>query len=113
MAKHALRYLKHTMDMELCYDGNDNNGDLVFHGFSDADWSCDIDTSRLTSGYVFIANHGAIGWASKQQSMDALLTTESEYIGLSIAGQHLAWLCTFFAELGHPQELPTDLGNET
>jgi hypothetical protein len=39
--------------------------DLVFHGFSDTDWSGDIDTSRSTSGYVFIANHGEIGWASK------------------------------------------------
>ena len=44
--------------------------------------------------------------------MVALSTTESEYIGLSIAGQHLAWLRTFFAELGHPQEQPTDLGND-
>ena len=112
MAKRALRYLKHTMDMDLCYNGNDVNSDLIFHGFSDADWSGDIDTSRSTSGYVFIANHGAIGWASKRQSMVALSTTESEYIGLSIAGQHLAWLRTFFAELGHPQQLPTDLGND-
>ena len=112
MAKRALQYLKHTMDMDLCYDGNDVNGDLVFHGFSDADWSGDIDTSCSTSGYVFIANRSAIGWASKQQSMVALSTTESEYIGLSIAGQHLAWLHTFFAELGHPQQLPTDFGND-
>ena len=112
MAKHALRYLKHTMGMELCYDGNDINSDLVFHGFSDADWPGDTDTSRSTSGYVFIANHGAIGWASKRQSMVALSTTESEYIGLSIAGQHLAWLHIFFAELSLPQELPTDLGND-
>ena len=79
MAKCALRYLKHTMDMELCYNGNDVNGDLVFHGFSDADWSGDIDTSHSTSGYMFITNHGAIGWASKRQSMVALSTTESEY----------------------------------
>jgi hypothetical protein len=43
--------------------------------------------------------------------MVALSTTESKYIGLSIAGLHLAWLCTFFAELGYPQQLPTDLGN--
>ncbi|KAF8550008.1 hypothetical protein OG21DRAFT_1420377, partial [Imleria badia] len=31
---------------------------------------------------------GAITWFSKQQSMVALSTTESEYIGLSNAGQY-------------------------
>jgi hypothetical protein len=44
--------------------------------------------------------------------MVALSTTESEYIGLSIASQHLAWLCTFLPEFGHPQQLPTGLGND-
>ena len=41
--------------------------------------------------------------------MVALSTTESEYIGLSNAGQHLAWLRTFFDEIGHPQKGPTQL----
>ena len=29
MAKRALRYLKHTMDMELCYNDNDINGNQM------------------------------------------------------------------------------------
>ena len=41
--------------------------------------------------------------------MVALSTTESEYIGLSNAGEHLAWLRTFFDEIGHPQKGPTQL----
>jgi hypothetical protein len=41
--------------------------------------------------------------------MVALSTTESEYIGLSNAGQHIAWLRTFFAELRHTQKEPTVL----
>ena len=41
--------------------------------------------------------------------MVALSTTESEYIGLSNAGQHLAWLRTFFNKIGHPQKGPTQL----
>ncbi len=68
-----------------------------------------MDTSRSTSGYVFISNQGAIGWASKRQSMVALSSTESEYIGLSNAGQHLAWLRTFFTEIGHIPNRPTEL----
>ena len=34
---------------------------------------------------------------------------ESEYIGLSNAGQHLAWLRSFFDEIGYPQKAPTEL----
>jgi hypothetical protein len=41
--------------------------------------------------------------------MLALSTTKSEYIGLSNAGQHLAWLRSFFDEIGHPQKGPTQL----
>ena len=83
--------------------------DMDFHGYTDADWSGDPDTSKSTSGYVFITNRAAVSWASKRQSMVALSSTESEYIGLSAAGQHLQWLRTFFEELGHPQMGATEL----
>jgi hypothetical protein len=109
LAKHALRYLKGTRDMVLVYDGADISIDLDFHGYTNADWSGDVDTSHSTSGYVFISTQGAIGWSSKRQSMVALLTTESKYIGLSNAGQHLAWLRTFFEDVGHAQTGPIKL----
>lgn len=63
--------------------------------------------TRSTSGYVFIASRGAIGWSSRRQSMVALSSTESKYIGLANAGQHLAWLRSFFEELGQPENDPT------
>ena len=47
--------------MELCFDGNDVGMDMSFHGYSDADWSGDPDTSRSTSGYIFIMVQGAVG----------------------------------------------------
>ena len=109
MAKRALQYLKGTANMELHFDSSDVSMDMHFHGYSDVDWSSDPDTSCLTSGYVFISNHGAISWASKRQTLVALSLTESEYIGLSNAGQHLAWLHIFFTEIGHSQEIPTNL----
>lgn len=112
LAKRCLRYLKATEEMELKFDGADVGLDMSFHGFVDADWSGDPDTSRSTSGFVFISNRGAIGWASKRQTMVALSSTESEYIGLCYAGQHLAWLRTFFEDIGHRQTDPTDLFND-
>ena len=108
-AKHVLRYIQATKNMELCFTGTELSTDMDFHGYSDAGWSQDPDNSCSTSSFVFISNHGAISWSSKQQSMAALSTTESEYIGLSNAGQHLAWLQAFFDEVGHTQKALTEL----
>jgi len=93
----------------LHYNRSDVNKDMDFHRYSDADWSWDLDTLCSTSSYIFILNGAAIGWSSKLQSMVALSTTESKYIGLNLAGQHLAWLHTFFKEIGHPQRSPTKI----
>jgi hypothetical protein len=108
-AKRGLRYMQYTRELELVFNGSDVSGDLDFHRFSDADWSGDEDTSRSTSGYAFISGRGTLGWSSKRQNMVVLSSTESEYIGLSNAGQHLAWLRTFFAELGYERTGPTEL----
>ena len=92
--------------MELQYDRNDISMDMDFHRYSDAGWSQDPDNSHSTFGFIFLNNCGVISWLSKHQAMVALSTTESEYIGLSLAGQHLAWLQTFFEDIGHPQKEP-------
>jgi hypothetical protein len=55
LAKHALRYLKGIQDMVLVYDGADISIDVDFHGYTNANWSGNVDTSRSTSGYVFIS----------------------------------------------------------
>ena len=109
LAKRVLRYLEKTRDWCLVYDGADAGMDLDFHGYTDADWGGCNDTSKSTSGFVFISSRGAIGWSSKRQSMVSLSSTESEYIGLANAGQHLAWLRSFFEELGRPQAGATEL----
>ena len=95
--------------MELQFDGTKLFMDLDFHGYFDAGWFQDSDNSHSTSSFVFISNYRAISWSSQLQSMVALSTMESEYIGLSNAGQHLAWLQSFFKEIRHLQKAPTEL----
>ncbi|KAJ3507815.1 hypothetical protein NMY22_g16815 [Coprinellus aureogranulatus] len=112
LAKRCLRYLQATKDMELVYDGTADSKDMTFFGFVDAAWSDDTDTSRSTGGYVFMSNGAAVGWSSKRQQMVALSSTEAEYISMCAAGQHLAWLRTFFEDIGHPQADPTTLFND-
>ena len=108
-AKCVLYYMQATTDMELQYDGNDVSVNMDFHGYSNAGWSQNPDNSCSPSGYLFLSNCGAISWSSKQQSIVALSTTESEHIRLSLVGKCLTWLCTFFEEIGHPQRGPTTL----
>ena len=87
-AECTLHYLQFAKDQVLTYKGDDPPT-LTFMGYSDADWSGDDDTSRSTSGYVFMACSGAIGQSSKRQTLIAMSSMESEYIGLSNARLHL------------------------
>ncbi|KAJ3527698.1 hypothetical protein NMY22_g9685 [Coprinellus aureogranulatus] len=112
LAKRCLRYLQATKNMELRFDGSAKTKDMTFFGYVDAAWSDDVDTSRSTGGYVFITSNGALGWSSKRQPIVALSSTEAEYISMCFAGQHLAWLRTFFEDIGHPQQGPTTLYND-
>ncbi|XP_074297742.1 secreted RxLR effector protein 161-like [Silene latifolia] len=71
--KRIMRYLRGTSDIVLCLQG----GDLRLKGYSDADWSGDLDESKSTSGYAFILSGGAISWCSKKQDCIALSTMEA------------------------------------
>ncbi|POM64563.1 Integrase catalytic core protein [Phytophthora palmivora] len=57
------------------------------HGirFSDADSAGDLSDRKATSGYLFQVAGGPISWGSKKQSSVSLLTSEAEYIALSLA----------------------------
>ncbi len=41
---------------------------------------------------TFLIDGGEISWSSKQQEIIALLTTEAEYIALTIAAKEALWL---------------------
>ena len=68
-------------------------------GYSDADWEGDLDERKLTLGYVFLLNNGAISWSSKKQSCIALSTMEAEYVACSSTVQEAIWLKRFLKHL--------------
>ena len=109
LAKCIIWYLKGTYNWILVYNRSDVSMNMTFHGYTGTDWSGDNDTSSSISGYVFITNKAAIGWSSKHQSMVALSSTESKYIGLANTEQHLTWLRSFCEELDKPQDGATEL----
>lgn len=61
--KWLLRYLKGITSTSLCY----GNGTVVIEGFVDADLSRDVDSSKITSRYVYTIDETSVCWMSKLQ----------------------------------------------
>jgi hypothetical protein len=87
--KHITRYIKHTSDYGLEFEGS---GNVDFKCFCDSDWGGDTKTRKSTYGYIFCMAGGAVPWSSKKQSAVALSSTESEYVGFSLAAKEAVWL---------------------
>jgi hypothetical protein len=65
-AKCVLHYLWGTKDLALTFSPVKHHDNvLVFFGYSNSNWSGDVDTSRSTSGYAFFMGGVAISWSSK------------------------------------------------
>ena len=106
-AKHALRYLKGTVDMALVYQ---RNGSAAITGYTDSDWAGDLDDRKSTSGFVFKLSGAAVTWSSRKQSLVAQSSTEAEYIGCSEAAREAVWLRRLLGDLqAKSQETPITL----
>ncbi|KAH9779268.1 retrovirus-related pol polyprotein from transposon RE1 [Citrus sinensis] len=81
--KKVLRYLQAT----------------ITHGYSDADWACDIDDRKSIGAYCIFLGNNLVSWSSKKQAIVAKSSTESEYRALSTASSELTWLQSLFSEL--------------
>ncbi|XP_015440400.1 PREDICTED: uncharacterized protein LOC107195130 [Dufourea novaeangliae] len=73
------------------------NLDLL--AFSDADYACDLETRRSTSGSVFKLDEITISWCSQKQKVLSLSTTESEFIAAVHAIKKLIWLKRLLYEI--------------
>ena len=103
-AKHVLRYLKGTIDYELCYKKSVKG--LKVTGYSDADWASDSGDRRSISGFCFCLNENGppISWKSKKQPVVALSTCEAEYIALALAVQESIYLKQLLSDLKLDQD---------
>jgi hypothetical protein len=100
-AKHVLRYLKGTLDRELCFQ----KGETSLIGYSDADWASSSDRHSI-SGYCFSLTKGGtlISWKSRKQQIVALSSCEAEYIALAAAVQEALYLIQLLNGIGFRQE---------
>ena len=91
--------MKGTLDYGLLFSKANHNQGIRLIGFSDADWSGDVEDNKNTTGYVFKLLGSTICWSSKKQEDVGLSTCESEYMVAASAACQSAWLESLFAEL--------------
>ncbi|XP_062557877.1 uncharacterized protein LOC134222730 [Armigeres subalbatus] len=110
-AKRILRYLKGTKSVKLVYR---KQNEVLFEGFTDADWGNDPESRRSITGYVFQYAGGSVSWSCRRQPTVALSTTEAEYMALSAATQEALWWRGFRDELfGIEQPVPMFCDNRS
>ena len=99
MAKHALRYVKGTVEEKLIFRKSDEP--LTIEGYCDADWASSLEDRKSITGYCFqISPTGPmISWKSRKQPTVALSTCEAEYMSLVAAIQEGKYLTSFLNEI--------------
>lgn len=106
----ALRYMKSTKSLKLCYQAEVM--DLV--GYTDSDYQGCEDTRKSTSGFLFSFCGGAVSWKSKKQDCIAQSTMEAEYVAMNAAAKEAIYLKKFLMEMDlvesiqHPVQLLCD-----
>ncbi|GKV19456.1 hypothetical protein SLEP1_g29717 [Rubroshorea leprosula] len=102
--KRVLRYLNGTKFHGLLLRPQTS---LSLHGFSDADWAGDKDTSISTTGYVMYLGSSPVSWKATKQRVVARSSTEAEYKALAAASSEMVWILNLLHELGiHPSTPP-------
>jgi hypothetical protein len=73
-AKHAMRYLKGTLDFGLNYAGDH---DFTLSGYTDSDWAGSVSDRKSTSGCYFSLGSTMFSWQSRKKSSISLSTAEA------------------------------------
>jgi hypothetical protein len=115
--KKVKRYLKGTRTMGITYgarenpDTTDNDTNFV-KVYSDADWAENTSTSRLTSGYAFLATGNLIAWGSNKQTSVAFFTCEAEYVAAHSAAREITWIRFLLHEIDLSEATATSLSSK-
>ena len=103
MTKFILKYVKASLDYNLCYSKTDS--DLKLNGYCNSDWGGSQDRKSI-SGYCFMFNSNAlISWKSRKQNIVALSTCEAEYVALTAAIQESNFLNQLYRDMQNTDKL--------
>ena len=113
-ATYTLRYLRNTSDLAIQYSTERRPEQPTDRpiGFTDSDFSGDLDDRKSTSGYVFTLRNGATSWRAHKQPLVTFSTVEAEYIGASDTAKEAIWISSHVTRLlsldTYPQEIFVD-----
>ncbi|QRG36488.1 hypothetical protein FDK38_000829 [Candidozyma auris] len=105
-ARRVIAYLKHTIDVGLCYNGPQQNSDFVCSCYADASFGNSEDR-RSVSGRAFVLNGAAIQWKSKLQTVCTDSTFEAELVSIHSTAKEAEWLLFLLRHLGVKQDVMT------
>ncbi|RVW69008.1 Retrovirus-related Pol polyprotein from transposon RE2 [Vitis vinifera] len=94
--KRLLRYVSGTHTLGLYFRPTAR---FTLEGFSDADWACNVDDRRSTTGYCVFLGGNLVTWSSCKQQVVARSRTESEYWALASVTMELIWIKSLLDEL--------------
>ena len=109
--KRVLSYINSLRDFGILYNGSKAPSP---QGFSDADWCGCKHSRKSTSGFLFLAEGGAVSWRSKKQTCLATSTCEAEYIAMCMDAKEAIWLARLMADLQNsevPSAIPLGADN--
>lgn len=95
--KRVVRYVGATAGDGLMFR---RGAQIAVWGYSDAGHAGDHETSRGRHGYVFLSAGAAVSWRSSMMKLVTHSSCESEYVGLSEAGNEAVHLRQLQGELG-------------
>ena len=107
VVKRIVKYVAGSIDFGIVYEAANENFDLT--GYTDSDYTGDIDTRRSTSGFVFFLCDGAVTWCCQRQKTVTLSTTEAEYVAAALAAREAVWLRQVLKDLAREQNDATCL----
>jgi hypothetical protein len=95
-----LRYLKSTKDSVLTLDGLPEEGQPLFHAYSDANFANSPDHGKLITGYALFLGHSCFSWPSKKQGATADSTRSAEYFAAHAVSKKIIWFRQLSDQLG-------------
>ena len=104
--KDVVRYLANNPRRGLMFSGD---GPLVVDAFSDADWGADPDGHRSVGGYVCRVGGNLVIAKSKQQTIVAQSSCESELCATADAYKSVAYFRNLLGTMGYVQDAPSTM----
>ena len=109
-AKHVLRYIKGSLDLGPYYSPPPDGSESLPICYTDASHAADPDDRKSHSGHLALMNGGSISHSSAKQSITALSSMESEYIGGTNAAQEVIFLRKLYTSItGKRIDTPTPI----